>query len=244
MKAIDALQQVLKTGSSLRLVEENIYSVLPVGEEKSDYDKIAGVYDLVVGTRFYNALMWGCSSEYYTEFARRALDSSPPGMFLDVGCGSMLFTARAFIESERTVIAIDKSLEMLRRAKQKLLKKNNSFPPNVVLLQADVFELPFRPHSFQTVLSLAIAHLFEDTAGFVKILRRQAVDEGNLYITSLARTGRLTDIYLSFLNKTGLGGLARPKNEGRLKETFRNLLGENVEFQTRGNFIFAAVEYK
>ena len=244
MKAIDALRQILRQDRELRLVEDDLYSVLPAGEEKSHYDRIAGAYDLVVGTRLYSALMLGCSTRRYTEFARRALDSSSQGLFLDAGCGSMLFTACAFGESARVIIAFDKSLEMLRRAKKRLLEKNDSFPPNIALLQADLFDLPFRPREFQTVLSLAIVHLFEDAPAFLKILREQASDKANLYITSLARTGRPTDVYLSFLGKTGFGGVARPKTEKQLKEIFRSLLGETVEFQTRGNFIFAAVESK
>jgi ubiquinone/menaquinone biosynthesis C-methylase UbiE len=244
MKAIDALQKVLQTNQELRLVEENIYSVLSESERKSQYDKIAPLYDLVVGTRFYNALMWGCSSKYYSEFARAALDSNRDGLFLDAGCGSMLFTARGFCESTRTIIAFDKSLEMLRLAKKRVLRVNGSFPSNIVLLQADVFDLPFQPKSFQTVLSLAIVHLFEDAGTFVKVLRDMVADEGSLYVTSLAQTGRLTDVYLNFLGKTGFGGIARPKTDKRLKEIFRDVLGENTSFQTRGNFIFATVKYE
>lgn len=243
MKAIDALHNVLDKKRKLLLVEKDIYSVLP-DEKAAHYDKIAGVYDLVVGMNLYNALMWGCPPKYYTEFARQALDSSKTGLFLEAGCGSMLFTAQAFCESERTIIAFDKSLEMLRRARKRLLVKNNSVPPNIILLQADVFDLPFSVGSFQTVLSIAIMHLFEDSTNFVKILRGLMMDKGSLYITGLALTGRLTDAYLSFLGKTGFGGIAPPKAEKQLKEIFRELFGGHATFQTRGNFIFAMVNNK
>lgn len=244
MKAIDALQNVLQANRELHLLEESIYSVLSESERKSHYDKIAGAYDLVVGTRFYNALMWGCSAKYYSEFVQAALDSKGDGLFLDAGCGSMLFTALEFCESARTIIAFDKSLEMLRLAKKRILRVNGSFPAHVVLLQADVFDLPFEAKSFQTVLSLAIVHLFEDAGTFVKILREMVTDEGSLYLTSLAQTRRLTDVYLNFLGKTGFSGIARPKTENQLKEIFRDVLGENASFQTRGNFIFATVKYE
>lgn len=87
-------------------------------------------------------------------FAREAINSQSEGESLDAGCGSLLFTAGAYVEGKRQVIAIDQSLSMLRWARRRLINLAGSVPGHILLLQADLNDLPFRPDSFRTVLCL------------------------------------------------------------------------------------------
>jgi len=97
MDASDELKEVVTEKRFVRLIEEDIYSVLPDTSVPHHYDKRAAVYDLIVSTRLYNAVMWGSSPCDYVQFARQALTSSREGKFLDAGCGSLLFSARIII---------------------------------------------------------------------------------------------------------------------------------------------------
>jgi hypothetical protein len=128
MDALSELQKVLVETYAVRLIEDDIYSVLPDIARAHHYDRRASVYDLVVSTRLYNAIAWGCSPLDYITFARQALASCSDERFLDAGCGSLLFTAPSYLDSIRPIIAFDQSLAMLRRARRRLLKLSGSVP--------------------------------------------------------------------------------------------------------------------
>ena len=121
-KTSDELEEVVAEGHAVRLIEDDIYSVLPDTSVPHHYDKWASVYDSVVSTRLYNFVMWGTSPYDYVEFARQALNSTDDGIYLDAGCGSLLFTGRIYVGSNRRIVAFDQSLAMLTRARQRLRK--------------------------------------------------------------------------------------------------------------------------
>src|SRR6185503_1597512 len=131
MDAPDELEEVVADGRSVRLIEEDIYSVLPDVSVQHLYDKRASLYDFFVSTRLYNFVMWGASPRDYVQFARQAIDSSSDGVLLDAGCGSMLFTARTYASSNRRIVAFDQSLAMLRRARQRLRKLAGCVPEHI-----------------------------------------------------------------------------------------------------------------
>src|SRR5947207_7346118 len=110
MNALNELKEVLTEDRAVRLIEDSIYSVLPDTSRQHHYDRRATVYDLVVSTRLYNAGMWGSSPLDYVAFARHAIASDNDGKFLDAGCGSMLFTARGYLESKMRIIAFEHAL--------------------------------------------------------------------------------------------------------------------------------------
>src|SRR6185436_17878721 len=103
MDASDELKEVVGEDRSVRLIEEDIYSVLPDVSVQHLYDKRASLYDFFVGTRLYNFVMWGAAPDHYRQFAREALNSSNDGVFLDAGCGSLLFTAGDYVASKRQI---------------------------------------------------------------------------------------------------------------------------------------------
>src|SRR5438067_10095219 len=190
MNALNELKEVLTEDRAVRFVEDGIYSVLPDTSCQHHYDRRATIYDLVVSTRLYNAVMWGSSPLDYVAFARHAVASDNDGKFLDAGCGSMLFTARSYLESKRRIIACDQSLAMLRRARKRLIKFAGSMPEHVLLLQADLSDLPFRPNRFQIVLCMNVLHQFEDAAALIPNLKRLLADDGHLFLTSLVANNR------------------------------------------------------
>jgi ubiquinone/menaquinone biosynthesis C-methylase UbiE len=238
--ASDELRDVVAEGRSVRLIEEDIYSVLADVSVPHHYDKRASLYDLVVSTRLYNFVMWGTSPGHYVQFARQALNSSSDGMFLDAGCGSLLFTARDYTASKRQIVAFDQSLAMLRRARQRLKKLSGRVPEHIRLLQADLSDLPFRRKSFRTVLCLNVLHQFADAATLITGLEELLSQGGGLYLTSLVSNNRIIgDWYLQTLHRTG--EFVRPRNERELKGLFTHASGQGISYAVKGNMAFVTI---
>ena len=237
--ALDELKEVVTEDRSIRLIEDDIYSVLPDTPVAHHYDKRATVYDAIVSTRLYNRVMWGASPSDYVEFARQALNSSSDGMFLDAGCGSMLFTARTYAGSKRRILAFDQSLAMLRRARQRLRKLSGRVPEHIRLLQADLNDLPFREKGFRTVMCLNVLHQIDDAAGLVAGLNELLSKSGSLYLTSLILTKRIVgDWYLKALYRTG--EFVRPRNELGLRELFE-AFDRKMSYVEKGNMAFVTM---
>ena len=237
MNALSELKEVLEEDRAARLVEDAIYSVLPDGSQQHHYDKRASVYDLIVSRRSYNLVMWGSSPLDYTDFAQRAIASSPKARFLDAGCGSLLFTAPTYLECRRQIIACDQSLAMLRRARKRLIKLSGSVPEHILLLQADLNDLPFRPAAFLTVLCLNVLHQFENAAALITNLERLLDVDGHLYLTSLVSNNRFVgDRYLDALHTAG--EFVRPRTPLELKEILDKSLGREVSCRVKGNMAF------
>ncbi|HEX8847640.1 MAG TPA: class I SAM-dependent methyltransferase [Pyrinomonadaceae bacterium] len=238
MYAPDELTEVLAEGSVVRFVEDGIYSVFADDGRQHHYDKRAAVYDMVVGTRLYNRVMWGSSPRDYVSFARRAAASRAGEKLLDAGCGSMLFTAETYLECGRAIIAFDQSLAMLRRARQRLIKLSGSWPAHVILLQADLSDPPFRPSAFETVLCMNVLHQFEDAAVLLPKLKSLLSADGHLYLTSLVANNRfIGDRYLAALYATG--EFVRPRSNLEFQEILDNSLRRKVSYRTKGNMAYA-----
>jgi ubiquinone/menaquinone biosynthesis C-methylase UbiE len=200
------LQSLLSKGRQVHELERGIFSTLAPDAPSGRYDArgLAPIYDNLVGSRLYNRLIWKADPREYARFERRAIDSAD-GWMLDVGCGSLVFTADVIARSERPIVLLDYSNEMLRRAKRRLERHAGRMPENLILLQADLFDLPFRPSTFATISVPFVIHLFQDVASLIISLERVLVPGGSQFITSLvSRPGsRFSNWYLWRLHKAG-----------------------------------------
>ena len=227
----------------MRPVAEDIYSVMPDATHTQHlYDKRAVAYDFFVSTRLYNRVMWGNVPHDYTAFARRAVASNPRGLMLDAACGSMLFTAPVHLEATREVVAFDQSLSMLKRARARLIELGGRVPENVVLLQADLSDLPFRPRSFSTILCMNVLHQFDDAASLIPKLRRLLTGEDScLYLTSLVLNRRfIGDCYLRVLYNAG--EFVRPRTSVGLEKLLVDALTQSITYTTKGNMAYATLK--
>jgi ubiquinone/menaquinone biosynthesis C-methylase UbiE len=239
MDKLNELKDVVAETHTVRLVEEDIYSVLPETSSKHHYDRRAAVYDLIVSTRLYNYVMWGSSPLDYTAFARQAVRSGLDGRFLDAACGSMLFTAPTYLECKQQIIAFDQSLAMLRRARERLINLSGSMPEHILLLQADLSDLPFRPAGFRTLLCMNVLHHFENAAALLPNLKRLLTDDGHMYLTSLVSSNRfIGDRYLNSLYAAG--EFVRPRSYLELKEMLDRSLNQEMSCRVKGNMAFAS----
>lgn len=231
----NALSRLITADVQLRLVEPGIYSVYPETGNIAAYDHMATFYDAVMGNRFYNRIMWGYWPAELSSFCRNALTSSTEGWVLDVGCGSLVFTARIYANySERPVVLADESIEMIRAAKARLVKLKGSVPSNVFLLQADALQLPFKPQSFQTVISMNLLHVLPDAKRALVGLQSVSAAPGTMSFTTLVRNKRFGGAYMNMLSRKGL---IIPRTEEQLLASL-DTLSIRFKHEVKGNMMF------
>jgi len=117
---------------------------------QTDYRLIAPVFDERYQRNDYTD----------TERALRVfLDSDDPLQILDVGCGTGYWSTR-LASSERRIIGLDSSAEMLSHARLRTRKSE--------FVHATAEMLPFAKHSFDRVFCLNSLHHFIDKEAFVR----------------------------------------------------------------------------
>lgn len=230
------LSALLSGSASLRLIEPHIYSVFSDIEISNPYDSPFGyIYDWVACNPLYNRLIWGYSVSRFASLAKDALNSSRDGSVLDLGCGSLAFTAKTYVQySTRPVVLLDQSLRMLRIAKSRLMKLNGKVPDNMVFVHADALQLPFRQKSFQTIICQNLLHCLGDTKKLLIGLKNVLSEDGRMYFTTLVKGNRLGDKYLQALED---GGKLVSRSIDQHQAVFEEL-GMSIRFDITGNMAF------
>ena len=100
------------------------------------------------------------SDEQVEDALAAALGDYPLGRLLDIGTGTGRM-AELFARSAERIVALDKSLAMLRVARAKLQHLPTE---RVELVQGDFAQLPFNDASFDTVLFHQVLHFAQDPA--------------------------------------------------------------------------------
>lgn len=231
----DFIQSLLLENIALRSVEPSIYSVFPNNESANEYDTQFGfMYDLVACNPIYNRLIWGYSVKIFRKLAEEALRSALYGNVLDVGCGSLAFTAKVYGRySDRPVVLADRSLKMLRMAKSRLIKENGKVPENYVFLHSDARRLPFRENTFTTIISENLLHCLDDTCTLLKQLQSIISTSGKGYFTTLVKSNRFADKYLQALADSGK---LISRTVADHKETFKQV-GLAATYEINGNLL-------
>lgn len=229
------LSSMLSDNFKLRAVEPYLYSVFTNNEFGNEYDTQFGfIYDWVACNPIYNRLLWGYSIEIFPLITNEALNSAQFGSVLDIGCGSLTFTAKTYIQySERPVILMDQSLKMLRMGKARLIKQNGSVPKNLIFLHANALQLPFKENSFTTIHSENLLHCLHDTGILLNQVKTVLSSNGKMYFTTLVKTNRCGDKYLGALAKNGKL-ISRTVNDH--KDVF-DRCGLSAKYDTTGNIL-------
>lgn len=234
--AEDSLSELITADVGLKSIEPHIYSVFSNSEVTNSYDSSFGnIYDRVACSALYNRLIWGYSVTKFACLTRAALTSSKKGNVLDLGCGSLAFTARAYTQyPDRPIILMDQSLKMLKIAKARLIRLNGNVPNNIVFLHADALQIPFQQNSFNAIISLNLLHCIDDTKKVLMGLKSILSEGGKMYFTTLVKGNRLADRYLKVLSSSGKL-VSRGIEE---HQTAFNQLGISVEYAINGNMAF------
>ncbi|MDX8395421.1 MAG: class I SAM-dependent methyltransferase [Mariprofundaceae bacterium] len=226
MNIQDRINQILLYDTRLEKAETDIYSVIPKNEQAHHYDKAAKAYDWVIGNHFYNRIIWGNWPSQYEKFCKQALASNTNGIVLDAGCGSLIFTAKAYAKSKRPIVLLDRSLGMLKRARNRLVQCEGKVPENIILIQADILHMPFLQDSFSTVQSFGMLHLFENTEVILNELMRVKNNDGNIFLSCLAANNKLGNKYLQFLKTQHEVALCQSS-----ELLHQRLIKEGIEFE-------------
>lgn len=196
-------ESCLKEDRLYEQVEEGIYSFIPSSERKHAYDSKVQFYDRVVGSFLWNKLIWKNDPSAYDAFCSQTLHNTE-GIVLDAGCGSLVFTENAYAEiGKRNLILLDRSLGMLLKAKKRLENRLGVIPENIIFIQADVFDLPFKENSFSVVNAFGMIHVFSNTEKFLKSLQYVKIEDGALNMLSLVSNNLLSRAVMFFLKKKG-----------------------------------------
>ncbi|MBU0485700.1 MAG: class I SAM-dependent methyltransferase [Proteobacteria bacterium] len=236
------LAGILLADVSLQLIEPDLYTVLPEGEISNTFDDGARFYDLVICNPIYNRLIWGYWISSFGTFTQKGLESSQEGLVLDVGCGSLAFNAKQYAHySARPVVLLDQSLNLLRIAKQRICKINGRVPENMVFVQGDALNLPFKPHVFQTIISLNLLHVLADAKKVLAGQQNVLADIGTISISTLIKNNRFADKYLEIMLDK-ISGVA-PRTMAQLQAVF-NELKMPVISELNGNMAFFRYGFK
>ena len=114
------------------------------------------------------------------------LGALPVGRLLDIGTGTGRM-AELLAERADHIVALDKSLAMLRVARARL---QNLPSDRVELAQADFADLPFPPESFDTVLFHQVLHFAQDPVQALHEAARVLVPGGRIAIVDFAEHDR------------------------------------------------------
>ncbi len=226
------IETLLGPAHRIRALGARTWSAVPEGTgEETTYDRRAALYDAVTGSPVYNRLVWGTSPRDYTRFAAAAV-ASGTGPLLDIGCGTALFTAEVYRDTERPVILSDRALAMLERAAARIGGGTAEF------LHADVFDLEaagLRPHAFATVACHGVLHLLDDPAALARQLARFAAPGAQIFATSLVADPTRAKLMLHLLHRGGEA--AAPRTVAELTELLTPVL-PNLTVQRTGAMAF------
>ncbi len=220
----------------VREIEPHIYSAAPDNSLSNTYDTDFGnIYEWVACNPIYNRVVWGYPITLYPRFTSEALSSASAGPVLDLACGSLAFTARAYLQfSNRTIICSDQSLKMLRLARNRLVLLHGKVPENVVFLLADALHLPLLPKCITTVVCLNLLHCIEDVPSLLRSLNSLVAPNSSLFFTTLVQANRWADRYLIALAKSGKLVPRRVSDHARLFQE----AGMPMNSEVRGNLAF------
>jgi ArsR family transcriptional regulator len=115
-----------------------------------------------------------------------SLSEGPIGRLLDIGTGTGRM-AELFAAQAEHVVALDKSLEMLRVARAKL---QHLPAEQIELVQGDFLDLPFAAASFDTVLLHQVLHFAQDPEQVLAEAARVVRPGGRIAIVDFAAHGR------------------------------------------------------
>lgn len=132
---------------------------------------------------------------------------------------------------------VDRSVAMLEIAAERLGSGGNQ-PEHLELVQADLFELPFREAHFSSILLNGALHLFEDLPRVLSGLNPLLRPGGSFYASALVAARPIGSLYLKGLHRAG--EVAEPRSEGVLRATLEEATAARLEWRRVGCMVFVS----
>jgi ubiquinone/menaquinone biosynthesis C-methylase UbiE len=83
------------------------------------------------------------------------------------------------------------------------LEKHLKDISKITFLRSDVFDMPFKNNTVQTVLSFGVFHIFENPNALIKEIVRIIKPNAKLYLPGLCTDRKISKKYLNLLYKKG-----------------------------------------
>ena len=115
-----------------------------------------------------------------------------------------------------------------------MIKLNGVVPDNMVFIHGDALQLPFKPESFNTIISLNLLHVLNDLNIAIQCLRNVLASKGEMSFTTLVKNNRLADKYFEKFEKAGE---VVARNIGEILAVF-DALGMPIKYNIVGNLAF------
>ncbi len=231
------LESILIDPSQAREVEPGLWSVLDEGDVGAPYDNRAAAYDRAVSNPSYLRIAWGLTRHDNQRFIDDAFRSRRDGWIADIAAGTCVDSAATYADTRRPTVVLDRSLDMLRRGRERLVEHAESVPSNVVFLQADAYALPFRCDAISTVLCHGAYHVFHETEQLTREWQSALAPDGQVFVSSLVRGRWIGDRYLGLLRRTG--EIAPPRTAEEFRQRAESELGRPLDLEAVGNFAYA-----
>ncbi len=138
---------------------------------KKRYNRVSGIYDMM--------------DKMMKEDWRMDLLKQVSGKVLEAGVGTGA-NLSYYPPEIHSLTGIDFSPGMLKIAREKLERKQLPFP--VELIEADIQELPFNDHTFDSIVSTCVFCSVPDPIKGLKELRRVCKPDGRIYMLEHMRS--------------------------------------------------------
>jgi len=156
------------------------------------YDKASGQYDNYIAgnnplLKILKRIALGLDKEAaaeYVSITKKMLSQLKEGIVLDIPAGTGLFTFEEYAKRPDILfVAAEYSRGMLLRAQQKIKSLKAE---NIVLIRADVGNLPFKPETFDAVICLNGIHSFPEKEKAIsqisRVLKKNQALHGSLVL--------------------------------------------------------------
>ena len=223
----------------VKQIEQDIFTVQNFVNKKNGYDSISKFYDVVVGSRLYNKIMWGNDISDYTDFGKKAVENTKD-VLIDAGCGSLNFTLETYLKAGCNIILIDNSIEMLRICRDKL-SPSEKLGKSIFCVHGDLLKLPLANNKIDTILSMGMMHLFENkqVLEILKSFEQGLIPCGKIYLSSLKPQTKFTKKYMQLLYKKG--EVAKPREANELCNLIKRCIEGKIDEYLIGSMLYQTV---
>lgn len=196
------------------------------------FNLIAGVYDLVAPVMSMG--IWRCSPLRYIDSENRALGRANGGVYLAAPIGTGIVLDQVLTDyHDVTVIGVDQSWKMLRKAKQRLADHDQP----VHLIRGTATNLPLRDDTVDSVQSVNGLHTFSDRKAAITEFIRCLHPDGFLSGTALVRGEQgIADRLLDRYERYGVYPLLRTPEF--LTQELDGQRLEHLHYETHGAVMF------
>lgn len=193
---------------------------------------VANIFD--AGAPLMSTALWKCSPLRFIDSENRALGRANSGVYLKAPIGTGLVLDKVLAPyHEVTILGVDESWEMLRKASRQL----ESSAQDVHLMRVDYTRLPFKPGIADTTQSLNGLHTFTNRTTVMREFLRCTKPDGFLSGSTLIRGHEaMVDATLERMERYGVYPMLRTF-EFYHKE-FEDLGLDQALFESHGAVMF------